>query len=163
MTDTDSGFDPEDYEGVEEKMATLPRREVRRLERDRKQLADTRAQLDQAQRQLAFAQAGIDVNDPAAIYFLKAYEGDLEPEAIRTAAALARLLPGSGGATSAERAGHEMLSQTAAGGSHPSEEDEVARQLNDVSKMNWRNGDEAQREIMRIVEANQIKLRAPNL
>ena len=70
MSDVES-FDPEDYEGVEEKTATLPRREVRRFERDRKALQAAQAEMETMRRQLAFARAGIDVDDPAAKYFVK--------------------------------------------------------------------------------------------
>ena len=37
-------------------------------------------------RELAFVKAGIPMEDPRMGYFVKGYEGDLEPEAIRTAA-----------------------------------------------------------------------------
>lgn len=37
-------------------------------------------------RELAFAKAGIPLNDAKMNYFVKGYEGDLEPEAIREAA-----------------------------------------------------------------------------
>jgi len=37
-------------------------------------------------RQLAFVKAGIPTDDPKMNYFIKGYDGDLEPEAIRTAA-----------------------------------------------------------------------------
>jgi hypothetical protein len=156
MSDVE-GFDPEDYEGVEEKVATLPRREVRRLERDRRELHSTRSELEAARRELAFAKAGIDVDDPAFKYFVKAYEGDLDRDAIRAEAVAARLI-GPPPADADEMAGHEMLGRASAGGREPSQENEITRQLADAGKIHWRNEEQARDEIMRIVRENDIKL-----
>lgn len=43
-------------------------------------------ELLQAKRELAFAKAGIDPDDPRMRYFVKGYEGDLTPAAVRQAA-----------------------------------------------------------------------------
>lgn len=43
-------------------------------------------------RELAFAKAGIPLTDPKMNYFVKGYEGDLDPEAIREAATEAGFL-----------------------------------------------------------------------
>jgi hypothetical protein len=157
MSDTTEGFDPEDFEGLEPKTATLPRSEVRRLEKDRKELAKTTAALAEAQRQLAFARAGIDTDDPAAKYFVKGYDGELDPEAIRAEAVAARLI-GQPAASADEVSAHEGLARAATGGVAPSQEDDITRQLNEASRRHWRDADQAIPEIMRIVEANDIKL-----
>lgn len=44
------------------------------------------AELNSLRRELAFAKAGIPMNDPKMSYFIKGYEGELEAEAIREAA-----------------------------------------------------------------------------
>ena len=44
------------------------------------------AELNSLRRELAFAKAGIPMNDPKMSYFVKGYEGDLEADAIREAA-----------------------------------------------------------------------------
>lgn len=157
MSNVEEGFDPEDYEGVEEKVATLPRREVRRFEKDRKELITARAELEAAKRQLAFSRAGIDIDDPAAKYFVKAYDGELDPEVIRAEAVAARLL-GNQPAGQAEQAAHEGLARAATGGVPTSQEDEITRQLNEAGKRHWRDADQAIPEIMRILDANDIKL-----
>lgn len=43
-------------------------------------------ELAQAKRELAFVRAGVPLDDPKMTYFVKGYDGDLEPDAIRTAA-----------------------------------------------------------------------------
>lgn len=45
-----------------------------------------------ATRELAFVKAGIDSADPMAKYFVKGYDGELSPDAIRAAAIEARLI-----------------------------------------------------------------------
>ena len=158
MTDTNLDYDPEDFEGnIEPKMATLPRAEVRRFERDRKELNAARAELDAAKRQLAFSKAGIDPDDPAAKYFIKGYDGDLDPEAIRAEGVAARLI-GTPPASLEERAAHEGLARASTGAVSPSEEDEINRQLTEAGKRHWRDADQAIPEIMRVIDANNIKL-----
>jgi hypothetical protein len=44
------------------------------------------AELTSLRRELAFAKAGIPMDDPKMNYFIKGYEGELEPDAIREAA-----------------------------------------------------------------------------
>ena len=43
-------------------------------------------ELAQAKRELAFVRAGVPLDDPKMTYFVKGYDGDLEPDAIRSAA-----------------------------------------------------------------------------
>jgi hypothetical protein len=47
----------------------------------------------QMKRELAFTKAGIPMEDPKLGYFLKGYDGDLEPEQIRQAAVEAGFIP----------------------------------------------------------------------
>ena len=155
----DEEFDPDDYEGVSERSVNLPRREIRRFEKDRKERDLLKAQLASTERLLAFAQAGINASDPVAKYFVKAYDGDMDPEAIRAAAVEARVITAGSPVTSDEQAGHMALSAAANGGQPLAAEDEVARQFNEVRRnIPWREEARAKEEIMRIVEANDIKL-----
>jgi hypothetical protein len=159
----DDEFDPEDYEGVSERLAQLPRREVRRFERDRRERDALKAQNLELNRRLAFSDAGIKSDDPAAKYFIKAYEGDMDPEAIRVAAIEARVITAGNAGTisTAEAAGHQFMGAAANGGSLVSQEDEVSRQLAEAAKIHWRNADQAVPEIMRIVKENEIRLHVP--
>ena len=142
-------------------MATLPRREIRRFEKDRRELSKAQQERDDAVRQLVFARAGIDLDDPAAEWFLKGYDGEMTPDAVKTAAIKARLLrDGESGApiTSAEMQGHELMGRVANGSAPVSQEDDISRQLREVKQnIHWKNADQAQAEIMRIVDNNDIK------
>jgi len=52
-----------------------------------------------AARELNFVKAGVNTSDPGAKYFVKGYDGELSPEAIRVAAQEANLIPASNGET----------------------------------------------------------------
>jgi hypothetical protein len=62
------------------------RQRMKSLEDENKALKAQVAEGQATQRRLAFIEAGIDLKDPRTSYFLKGYEGELTPEAIRTAA-----------------------------------------------------------------------------
>lgn len=62
---------------------------LRRAANKSKQLE---AELSAAKRELAFIKAGIPMTDPRMNYFMKGYEGDISPEAIRQAAVEAGFL-----------------------------------------------------------------------
>jgi hypothetical protein len=165
VSDINDSFDPDDYEGVQPRMAQLPRAEVRRFEKDRKERDALKAQMAAYERQLVFAKAGIDADEQAHKWFVNGYDGELTVDAIKAAAIAARLIgePGSP-VTSAEQQGHEIMQRAAAGTTSPGEEDTVAGQLNDVARnIGWRDADKAQAEIMRIVNANDIKYHLPGL
>jgi len=161
VSNVDDQFDPEDYEGVQERMATLPRREIRRFEKDRRELARAQQERDDAVRQLVFARAGIDLDDPAAEWFLKGYDGEMTADAVRTAAVKARLIRDGGGGTpitDAEAQGHELMSRVANGAQNVNQEDDITRGLKDIrNNIHWRDADKARDEIMRLVDANDIK------
>ena len=57
--------------------------------------ADLQRQLSQLQRENAFAKAGVPLSDKKAAYFVKGYDGDLDPEAIRKEAIEFGLIAGS--------------------------------------------------------------------
>jgi hypothetical protein len=59
---------------------------IRQLREKAKRADELEAQLAAMQRNEAFRSAGLDPADKKASYFVKGYEGDLTPEAIRAAA-----------------------------------------------------------------------------
>jgi hypothetical protein len=56
------------------------------LRRAANQAKKLKAELDSLKRELAFTKAGLPFDDPKINYFVKGYEGDLNPETIRKAA-----------------------------------------------------------------------------
>ena len=57
-----------------------------KLRRERKAKEAAEAEAAKAKRELAFLKAGLDPDDPKTSYFVKGYEGEDTPEAIRKAA-----------------------------------------------------------------------------
>jgi NADH dehydrogenase/NADH:ubiquinone oxidoreductase subunit G len=71
-----------------------------------KELEENEAKAAEAIRKLAFIEAGVQINDPAAKYFVKGYDGELSADAIRVAAIEAKLIadPSNDPTVEAERA-----------------------------------------------------------
>lgn len=82
---SDVQFDPEDFEGVTPKMATLPRAQVRKWEKLEREYAAQQAELANLKREKSFIKAGIP-EDGAGKYFIKGYDGPDDPDSIRQAA-----------------------------------------------------------------------------
>jgi len=69
-----------------------------------------------ASRELAFVKAGIDTADPMAKYFVKGYDGEISPDAIRAAAIEARLIQDTKAVQVAQEAkGWDRTNQAASG------------------------------------------------
>jgi hypothetical protein len=69
------------------------RARMRELENEVKTAREQLAVAQSAQRELAFVKAGVDLSAPVTKYFVKGYDGELTPEAIRAAAEEANLIP----------------------------------------------------------------------
>lgn len=70
----------------EETEGMVPRSHIRDLEAKARQAEELAAKLATMERNEAFRSAGLDPADKRASYFVKGYEGDLTPEAIKAAA-----------------------------------------------------------------------------
>lgn len=82
--------DEYDYEDDDNDQQQDHLKELRRKAREHDKLM---AQIQQKDRELAFAKAKLDLDDPKLKYFIKGYEGDLTPEAIREQAISDGFLP----------------------------------------------------------------------
>jgi len=84
-------------------------KELREL---RKQVAESQA----VQKEMAFVKAGIDLTSPMSKYFIRGYDGELTPEAIRLAAEEAQLItPQVSPEDQAEKQGWKQTNRIAAG------------------------------------------------
>lgn len=84
-------YDSEDQ--IEESETRNPvRARMKQLEKETADLRKQVAEAESAKRELAFVKAGIDPLQPMSKYFVKAYDGDLNPDAIRQAAVEAQLI-----------------------------------------------------------------------
>jgi hypothetical protein len=67
-------------------VVTLRRSQIRGIEKKAKEYDSMIGRLEAAERELAFAKAGLPVDDKRISYFVKGYDGELDAEAIRAAA-----------------------------------------------------------------------------
>lgn len=105
-----------DLELDEQEPSRNPLRErMKQLETENAALKAKAEQALKAERELAFVKAGVDPNAPASKYFMKAYEGDLEPEAIRTAALEAQIIAEKQPTVPSDVAAWDRTNQAAAG------------------------------------------------
>jgi hypothetical protein len=68
------------------------RARMRQLEKELKAKEQALAEADAIRRENAFMKAGIPMDNPMAKYFVKGYDGEISPDAIRTAAEEAQLI-----------------------------------------------------------------------
>lgn len=82
----------DEEETVEEPRQNPLRQAIKQKEKENAELSKRLAEAESAKRELAFLKAGVNPDDPTAKYFVKAYDGELTPEAIQAAASEARLI-----------------------------------------------------------------------
>lgn len=70
----------------EERHASLPVKDLKALRRKARQADEMAPKIQSYERELAFAKAKLDFDDPKMKFFIKGYEGELNSEAIRQAA-----------------------------------------------------------------------------
>lgn len=63
-----------------------PQQDIKSLRRAANQKKKLEAELDSMRRELAFARAGLPLDDPKMRYFVKGYDGEMTAESIREAA-----------------------------------------------------------------------------
>lgn len=94
-----------------------PRGLRRQLEAALAERREAEQRLTALERELAFAKAGLPLHEPRITYFVRGYEGPLDPEQIRKAAEEAGFLDTPQPAVPAEEiAAHAEMSNLAAGG-----------------------------------------------
>ena len=68
------------------------RQRMKQLEKELREANKRLAETAEASKKLAFMEAGVPLDSPMAKYFIKGYDGELTPEAIREAAQEAQLI-----------------------------------------------------------------------
>jgi hypothetical protein len=109
------------------------RARMKQLEKEAKELRKQVADFAVAQRELAFVKAGIDPASPQAKYFVKGYDGELDPEAIRAAAAEAQLITPQANPMDADKAAWQQTNRIAAGAETASEGPSWIKRIRDAS------------------------------
>ena len=89
---SDSNYEFEDEVEDQATRKDPVRARMRELEQQVKAFEAKAKEAEAAQRELAFVKAGVNPDSAAAKYFVKGYDGELTPEAIRVAAEEANLV-----------------------------------------------------------------------
>ena len=79
-------------DGVDEAPKDPVRARMRLLEKEAAELKKQLAEAEAVKREMAFLKAGVPMDNPVAKYFVKGYDGEVTPEAIRQAAEEANLI-----------------------------------------------------------------------
>ena len=126
-------YDSEDQ--IEESETRNPvRARMKQLEKETADLRKQVAEAESAKRELAFVKAGIDPLQPMSKYFVKAYDGDLTPDAIRQAAVEAQLIsPPQNQPSADEMQAWQRTNKVAAGSQTSQPPVDWTRRLNDAT------------------------------
>lgn len=109
------------------------RSRMKQLEKENREAKKLVAELQAAAKELSFAKAGIDVADPKFKYFIKGYDGESTPEAIRQAAEEAQLIAPQNNPQDVDKAGWQQTNRIAAGADTASEGPSWAKRVRDAS------------------------------
>jgi len=130
---SDANYEFEDDAVQDQQQSKDPlRAPSRKLEAENKALKEKLAQAETSQRELNFVKAGMDPNDPKYKYFVKGYDGELTPEAIRQAAEEASLIPSQNKEVAAEQQSWNRVAQAARAGETSEPPVDYAQRLNNA-------------------------------
>lgn len=132
MSNFEDDFNEDDYDQPATE-ANPVRARMKQLEKEAKELRKQVAEFAVTQRELAFAKAGIDPASPQAKYFVKGYDGDLTPEAIKAAAEEAQLITPQPVQVDPDKAAWQQSNRIAAGAETASEGPSWIKRIRDAS------------------------------
>ena len=113
---SDSNYEFEDEVEDQATRKDPVRARMRELEQQVKAFEAKAKEAEAAQRELAFVKAGVNPDSAAAKYFVKGYDGELTPEAIRAAAEEASLIPSQKKEVAAEQQAWNRVAQASRAG-----------------------------------------------
>jgi hypothetical protein len=114
MSEYDEFYDDDDQPETSDTQNPV-RARMKQLEKENREYKKMLAETEQVKRELAFAKLGVDSNDPKFKYFVKAYDGELSPEAVRQALEEAQLITPQPLVDDSERQGWQQTNKVAAG------------------------------------------------
>lgn len=130
----DDDFD-EDFEDQPVPSQNPLRARMKQQAQETKELRKQLAELQSVQRELAFVKAGVDPASPQAKYFVKGYDGDLSPEAIRQAADEAQLFTPQSNQSDNDKAAWQQSNRIAAGAETTSNGASWTKRVRDASSV----------------------------
>ena len=128
----DDFYDDDDDQPVEPQQNPV-RARMKQLEKEAKELRRQVAEFSQASREMSFVKAGIATDDPKFKYFLKGYDGELSPEAIRQAAEEAQLITPQANPMESDKQAWQQSNRIAAGSESAPPAPSWAKRIQDAS------------------------------
>lgn len=128
-----SDFADEFYEDDDQPQETNPvRARMKQLEKENREIRKALADAETAKREVNFLKAGIDPTAPKFKYFVKAYDGDLDPEAIKSALVEAQLITPEPAESEQDKQAWNTSNKVAAGAETSPEPPSWAKRINDA-------------------------------
>jgi hypothetical protein len=115
MSEFEDDFYDDDDDQSNEPPQNPVRARMKQLEKEAKELRRQVAEFSQASREMNFMKAGIATDDPKFKYFVKGYDGELSPEAIRQAAEEAQLITPQSNPMDSDKQAWQQSNRIAAG------------------------------------------------
>jgi hypothetical protein len=129
-----SNIADEFYEDDDQPQESNPvRARMKQLEKENREYKKMLAEAEAAQKELAFVKAGIDLTSPMAKYFVKGYDGELSPEAIRQAAEEAQLITPQPEVANEDKQAWQTSNKVAAGAESSTEIPSWTKRINDAN------------------------------
>lgn len=111
-----SNIEDEFYEDDDQPQESNPvRARMKQLEKENREIRKALAEAETAKREMNFLKAGIDPSEARFKYFVKGYDGELSPEAIRLAAEEAQLIAPQTSTNDADKQAWQTTNKVAAG------------------------------------------------
>lgn len=162
MSATEPEFHPEDFEGLNPAQTTIHNAELRKLRKAAKEAEEWKQKVAEMERRETFALAGVPLDDPAARYFVRGYDGEMTPEAIKAAAVQARIIQAPP-TTPEEIAAHQAAANAAAGADPVGVGPNLQAQLAEMQRKQFGPNDDVARQahiadIARLARENGIRI-----
>jgi hypothetical protein len=108
------------------------RARMKQLEKENREFRKQLAEAETAKKELAFVKAGVDPTDPKAKWFVKGYDGEFSPEAIRAAAEEAQIVTPQQQVTDSDKQAWQTSNKVAAGAESGSEGPSWIKRIQDA-------------------------------
>jgi hypothetical protein len=130
-----SNYEEDFYEDDDQPQESNPvRARMKQLEKENREIRKALAEAEQAKREATFLKAGINPSEAKFKYFVKGYDGDLNPDAIIAAAEEAQLIaPSKPQVDEEEKRGWQQTNKVAAGNESAPPPASWAKRIQDAS------------------------------
>lgn len=133
MSEYEYEFDSDDDQQETEPRRDPVRARLKQLEKELKQKDALLNQYAESQKKLMFLEAGVPMDSPMATYFIKGYDGEMTPEAIRQAATQAQLIAPQPVVDEGDKQGWRESNKIAAGSEVSPEGPSWVKRIQDAS------------------------------